>query len=886
MGAGLRRFFLRLLAFFSSGRAERELERELADHLAHLEEEYQRRGMPAGEARLAARRALGGLDRAKEGHRDARSFRWLEDARRDARHALRGLARDRGFTVAALATLAVGIGATTAIFGGINAVLLRPLPLPQPERLLFVFEAFGTSGAQRARLTAPDFLDLSRQQTVFEGTAASAAASVTLAGSGDPVRVPALRVSADYFRVLGLRPALGRDLTEADDGFGAPPTVLVSHAFWRDRLGGDPSFLGRHLSLNGEPHTVIGVLPPGRGLSERTEQVYVPLALRPEERRSNGNRFLTVIGRLKPGVTREQARTELLAIARGIQAVRPGSNRNVSLRSEDVHEVLVGDLRRPLFFSLGAAVFLLLIACANVANLQLVRALARQREMAIRAALGAGRARLIRQLAMEGLVLAALGGTAGIGLAALSAQLIPWLIPGTEARMAGAFLDPRVLACSTLVSLATGVLFGLTPAWRLTRRDLRQRLSDSPRGATTGGSHRAGGLFAVVQVATALLLLIGAGLSIRSFIRLQAVDPGFVATGLLTFRLSLPEARYGAPGQTEAFHARLLEELRALPGVTSAAGTSALPLREDGPGLSAVIQGRTQPGGPGGDPFLSYRAVTPGYFSALGIPLLRGRDLSAGDRPGRPRVAVINRTAARRYWPEGDPIGARLKPDDAAGVVEIVGVVADTKHFGLDAEERPEMFIALPQISPALWRWNRRTFDFVVKTASAPVLAAASVRQTVRRLDPGLAVLELATMEEVLAESVASPRRSMLLLLASGAIALVLAALGLYGVISFVVAGRTQEIGVRLALGAARRHIFTLVLGRSARLCLLGLALGVLAALALSRTLATFLYGVTATDAATYATLSALLFLVSLAAAYLPARRALRVDPVTAMRGD
>jgi predicted permease len=884
MVAWLRRFLLRLLAPFSAGRAERELARELESHLALLEDEYRGRGMPPAEARRAAERALGGVGRTREAYREARSFPWLDDARRDARHALRGLARDRGFAVAALMTLAVGIGATTTIFAGVNAVLLRPLPVAEPERLVFAFET-GRDGSQRMELTAPDFLDWRRDQSVFSHMAASAPGPATLVIAGEPVRLLGTRVSAEWFRTLGVRPALGRDFTADDDRIGAPRVALVSQALWHGRFGGDPSLVGRALSLDGVSHTVVGVLPPGVGLDADDQRLYVPLALTPAERGSPGARFLTVVARIAPGVTPAAAQAQMAALAARTETLRPGSNRGISVRLDDAREVLVGDLRRPLLLFLCAAMALLLLACANVANLQLVRALARRHELAIRAALGAGRGRLVRQLAMESLVLAVLGGAAGVALAAGSCDLVPWLIPGAAARMTGPLLDVRVLACASVVSLGTGVLFGLTPVWRLTRRDLRARLADRPRGAV-GAGHRAGGAFAVAQIALALVLLVGAGLSLHSFARLMAVAPGFQPENLLTFRLSLPQSRYGEPGQRELFHTRLVEALAALPGVTGAGGTSSLPLRGEPLGLSAVIEGRPPVRGPGDTPFFQYRAVTPGYFRTLGIPLLRGRALAPEDGPGRPRVVLVNNAAARRYWPGGDPVGARLKLDDRGDPVEVVGIVADTKQAGLAAETAPTLFLALPQISPSLWRWNEGLFELVVRSATPPASLGPAVRQVVRRLDDRLPVEAIATMDEVIARSVASPRNAMLLMLASGVFALALAALGLYGVMAFLVASRRQEIGVRVALGAARRHVLALVLGQSVRLSLLGLALGVVAALALSRFVTSVLYGVTATDAGTYAAIAGLLFVISLVAAYVPARRALRVDPVIAMRAD
>jgi putative ABC transport system permease protein len=880
--SAFRRFVRRLLAFVRPAQPEHELAREIEAHLGLLEDDFRRRGLSAEEAQRAARRSLGHPERAKELHRDARSFVWLDDARRDVRYALRSLAKDRGFTTVAVLTLALGIGAVTTIFGGVNAVLLQPPPFPQAERLVFVWESIQT---QRAGVTAPDWMDWQRDEggRAFERLAAYAGTTLTLTGIDDPERVPARRVSAGYFRTLGVVPALGRDFTADDDRFGAPGTVLVSDAFWRRRFAADRALVGRTIALNGESRLVIGVLPPNVNLGERAEQLYIPLAIAPAEAASTGSHFLIVIGRLKPDTSRRQAEDVMATIARRLGDDRPHSNREVSVRLEGLHETLVGDLRQPLWFFMGAVSLLLLIVCANVANLQLVRTAARQREVAIRAAIGAGRSRLVRQFVIENLVLAAIGGAAGLLVALWSADLVPWLVPGTEPRLVGAGFDLGVAGFAGLVSLAAAVLFGVVPVWRVARRDLRELLSDGAPASAGVQRHRVSASFVVIETALALVLLVGAGLMLRSVTRLKAVDPGFRASDVLALRLALPEAGYPTPDHAIRFFEDVLGRIQALPGVISAAGTSTLPLRSAGSSLNAPIVGRPKPVAVAEFPRFFYRGVTPGYFDTLGVPIVRGRDLTVADRAGRPRAAVINETAARRYWPGADPIGARFEPDDGGDVAEIVGVVGDVKHLGLHQDAPAELFIAVAQAPDPYFRWTQRALDVVVRTAPG-VDVTAPIRAAVREMDAALPVYLVMPLSAVVDESMAGSQRTMTLVAVCGAIALVLAALGMYGVVAAVVRGRTQEIGVRVTLGATRRDVIGLVIAGTLRLCAIGLVLGAIAAFSLRSFISTFLFGVASTDALTYVSGSAVLLAATLLASFMPARRALKVDPVKALR--
>jgi len=880
--AAVKRFIRRVGAFLRPNRAEQELDRELTSHLALLEDEYGRRGLSPDDARQAARRSLGNVAGTKDLHRDARSFRWLDDARRDVRYALRSLRRDRSFTTVAVLTLALGIGAVTTMFSGVDAVLLRKPPFPAVNRLVFVGESFQ---GRRGGVTAPDWMDWQRDQRVFENMAAYASTTVTLVSSNDPVRLPARRVSSEYFRTLGVRPAIGRDFLAGDDVFGAPATVLVSDALWRGRFQADRSLVGRSILLNGVNRVVIGILPPAVNLRERTEQFYLPLALTPDELASPGSRAYTVIARLKGGVSIEQASSAMAAIAAAIGEIRPNSNRDIGVRLEGFDDVLVGDLRQPLWFFMGAVALLLFIVCANIANLQLVRTTARQREVAIRAAIGAGRGRLVRQFVIEGLVIGLIGGAAGWFVATWSLDLVPWLVPAASSRLSAPGLSLRVGALATGLSLAAGLLFSLAPAWQVARRDLRAVLNDGARNSTGVDRHRLSAIFVVVETALALVLLVGSGLMVRSVSRLNAVDPGFRPDDTVALRISLPDARYGAADATTGLFDRLLDRTRGLPGVISAGGASSLPLRDPGASLDATIDGRPVPIKMADYPRFFYRGVTPDYFKTIGVPVLKGREFSPADRAGRPRTGVINETAARRYWPQGDAVGARIEPDDGGDSLEIVGIVGDTRHFGLGEETAPELFIAIAQAPAPYWRWTQRTLDVVVHTSSNADVVSL-VRAAVREIDPMLPVSLVTPMRTIVSDSLSGPLHTMVLVTVCAGIALLLAALGMYGVIASIVRDRTREIGVRVALGAARRDILTLVVGRSLRLCLIGLVIGAVAAFALRHVIATFLVGIASSDGLTYAAVVAILLMSTAVASYAPARRALNVDPVRALRND
>ena len=881
MGA-VKRFVRRLAAFLRPNRAEQELDRELTSHLALIEDEYLRRGLSPDDARLAARRSLGYVEGTKDLHRDARSFRWLDDAWRDIRYALRSLRRDRSFTTVAVLTLALGIGAVTTMFSGVDAVLLREPPFPGADRLVFVYESFQD---RRAGVTAPDWIDWQRDQRVFESLAGYTSTTVTLVSSDDPLRLPARRVSSEYFRTLGVTPALGRDFVPGDDVLGAPATVLVSDALWRGRFQADRSLVGRSILLNGVNRVVIGILPPAVNLRERTEQFYLPLALTPDELASTGSHAYTVIGRLKPGVSIDQASAAMAPIAAAISRIRPNSNREIGVRLEGFRDVLVSDLRQPLWFFMGAVALLFLIVCANIANLQVVRSTTRQREVAIRAAIGAGRSRLVRQFVIEGLVVGVIGGAAGWFVATWSVDLVPWLVPAATSRLAPHGLDVRVGALAAGVSVMAGLLFSLAPAWYAGRRDLRAVLNDGARNSAGVDRHRISATLVVVETSLALVLLVGSGLMIRSISRLNAVDPGFRPDDTVALRVSLPDARYGAAEATTGFFDGVLDRIRALPGVISAGAASSLPLRDPGSSLVATIDGRPTPVKMADYPRFFYRGVTPDYFKTIGVPILKGRDFSMADRTGRPRTGLINETAARRYWPQGDALGARIDPDDDGGPLEIVGVVGDTRHFGLGEETAPELFIGVGQAPPPYWRWTQRTLDVVVHTSpNADVVA--QVRGAVREIDPMLPVYLVTPMRAIVSDSLSGPLHTMVLVTVCAGIALLLAALGMYGVIASIVRDRTREIGVRVALGAARRYILALVVGRSLRLCLIGLLIGSIAAFALRRVIAAFLVGVASTDGVTYAAVAAILLVSAVVASYAPARRALNVDPVRALRND
>ena len=796
----------------------------------------------------------------------------------DLWYGLRMLRKSRALTGVAVLALALGMGANSAIFSLVDAVLLRPLPFQDFGRLMAVWESNLQLGLHKALTSAPTFLDFRNQNTVFEGMAAYQATSLTLTGKDEPERVPGLRVSRELFPVLGVRPAWGRDFTPAEMQAGGAGAVIVSHGFWKRRFGADAAMLGQPLTLDGKSFTVAGIMPPGFEFPDRNVELWAPLVFSADELAMRGYHSLSVIARLKPGVTSRNAYVELNGIATRLARQYPVTNRGWTVDLLPLREFQVRDIRSALLVLFGAVGFVLLIACASTANLLLARNAVRAREIAVRTALGAGRARLLRQLLTESLLLSVLSGGVGLALTPWFVRLLLWLSPPDLVLPEQVRVDPRVLGFTLAVSLLTGLVFGVIPALQGSRTELSEFLKEGSRSAT--GSvrrHRLRNILVVSEVAFALVLLVGAGLMLRSFQRLQAVDPGFRPDHLLTVQVSLPDSKYPQGWQRAAFYQALLERVSTLPGVRSAAATDCLPMVSDF-GRQFSIEGRPAPA-PGEAPTAHFRTVTPEYFRTMQIRLRQGRHFSEQDHAQAPGVAIVNEDLARRYWPNQDPLGQRISlgKQDSAPRRTIVGVVAGVRHHYLDAPVPAEMYVPY-------FQWPQASATLVVRTVSDPVRMAGAIRTQVRAVDKDQPLGAVRTMERVVSESVAPRRAVVVLLSAFSSLALILAGVGIYGVVSYSVAQRRHEIGIRLALGAQPREVLRLMLRQGLVLCLGGVALGALAALGLTRLLAGLLFGVSATDPWTFAAVTLFLIGVALLASYLPARAATRVDPIQTLR--
>jgi predicted permease len=803
----------------------------------------------------------------------------MDTIRQDLVYALRRLRQAPGFTLVAVATLAVGIGANSAIFSVVNAVLLRPLPYPEADRLVSVAS---TWKGRRTVYSPQNFLDTAAAARSFEGLAAWDPGGMTLGGAGRPKGVEGAQVSAGFFDLLRVRPVLGRGFAADENEPGRTRVAVLGHALWRERFGADPGAVGRSVAVDGVPHVVVGVAPEGFSYPEGRE-LWTPLEYDARFRGdSRGAWYLTAIGRLRPGVTVEAADREVAAIAANLARAYPDDNEGVGGSVASLQAVTVQGARGALLLLLGAVGFVLLIACVNVANLLLARGAAREAEVAVRVALGAGRGRIVRQLIPESLVLAVVGGGAGLLLATLTLDALLALRPAGVPRLAEVRIDGAVAAFATGLSLLTGVLFGCFPAWQAARRTTAQSLREGGRGTVGRGSRLRAGLV-VGQTALAMVLLAGAGLLVRSFDQLRRVNPGFEAADALTFRLKLPENAYTEASQRAAFYDQLLARLRALPGVGAAGGITGLPLSGARYSFSFTVKGRP-PVPPPQQPSMELRVATPGYFEAMGIPVVQGRAFTEGDGASAPRVVVLSETAVRRYFAGEEPLGQEivtgmrgLDGQNAGGLV--VGVVGDVKDHGLDTEPLPEIYLPLGQAPP-------RTVDLLLRTRVAPRSLVPAVEDVVRAADPELPVERTRTLEEVVARSISEPRFYMLLLAAFAATALGLAALGIFGVMSYAVAQRSHEIGIRVALGARPVDVLRMVLRHALVLAGSGVAAGLLGALALSRAVASLLFELSPTDPVTLASVAALLTVVALLASYWPARRATRVDPLVALRSE
>jgi len=800
----------------------------------------------------------------------------------EVRYAARTLLKRPAFTGAAVLCLALGIGANTAIFSVVNAVLLKPLPYREPARLVGVWERSAERGRERNVVSPANFLDWRAQNTVFEEMAAFVDRRMNLTGSGEPEEVPVQFVTASFFPLLGARPMLGRTFTAAEDVPGGADVVVLSHALWQRRLGGAADAIGKPMMVDGQPRTVVGVMPATFAIAGEHEQplLWVPLRLDPARNyREAAGRFMRSIARLKPGVTAEQADAQLRAIARRLEEAYPSFNAGWSTDVVRLDEQVVGDVRRPLLVLFGVVGFVLLIACANVANLQLAQATARQREIAVRAALGAGRGQIARQLLTESALLAVAGAALGVLLAFWATEAIgvgaAVLLPRAEE----VALDGRALAFTGSLALLTGLAFGLVPALFASRADLQDTLKSGGRSGTPGGG-RARAALVVAQVALSLVLLVGAGLMLKSFARLQGVDPGFDPDNVLTARIGLSGEKYRTDAQTNAFFQELLRRVSALPGVESAGAVSWLPFGGLGAATRYAIAGRPAPQ-PGQEPGADVRAVDPGYFRAMKIPLLRGASFSERDSRDSRTVVVISEALARTQFPNVDPIGQRIIMEWGDTLnAEIVGVVGDVRGKGLDSLPRETLYWARPQFP------GQSFMSLVVRTKGDPMRLAGAVRGAVRAIDPNQPLADVRTMDSYLGDSVARRRFNAALLAGFAAVALLLAAVGLYGVMSYAVVQHTRELGIRMALGASTRAVLHGVLRQALVLAAIGVVVGVAGALTLTRVLSGLLYEVSATDPAVFAAIALLLTAVTLLASYIPARRATQVDPMVALRSE
>ncbi len=786
----------------------------------------------------------------------------------DLRYALRTLRRSPGFAAVALVTLALGIGASTAIFSVVHAVLLRPLPYKDPARLVFVWGSNPRIGREEASL--PDFTDWRAQSTVFEGMAGLVTRSLVLTSIEEPERIPGAGVTANFFSVVGVEPVLGRGFRPQEDRPGGERVAILSHGAWERRFGADPKVIGKSVTLSEAVYTVVGVLPRGFRAPNDTE-VWTPMALAPAQF-GRRNDFVVAIARLKRGVSLERAQAEMTVIAKRLEREYPGSNTGWTALVVPLHADLVKDVRLPLLVLLGAVGFVLLIACANVANLLLARAAARRREIAVRAALGAGRARLVGQLLTESVMLALAGGGLGAGLATWG---IPALLAAAPAEMPrlDIGIDAPILIFTLAISLLTSVVFGLAPALDASRLDLTGSLKEGGRGSTAGAGGLRGALVAA-EIALSLVLLIGAGLLLRSFWRLQAVPSGFRADNVLTMRLLQTSTRFSQRVQLARFYEQVLERTARLPGVVAAGLINAVPLSGSNTNFDFTIDGRP-PLPPGQNLTADFRVSSPDYFRVLGIPLIQGRLFTAYDHTEAPPVAIINEASARRHFPGQDPLGQRIRIDGPPR--EIVGVVGNVRHESLASGTKAEIYVSYQQS-------GARSLALVVRTEGDPLQAVGAVRSQVRAVDQDVPVFNVRSLQAIVEASLAQRRFTMMLLAMFASVALLLAAVGIYGVVSYVASLRTHEFGVRLALGARPVDVAWLVLRQGLVLVTGGVAAGLAAAVALARLIGTLLYGVSATDALTFGAVSAMLAAVALAALYFPARRATQVDPLVALR--
>ncbi|HEV2490426.1 MAG TPA: ABC transporter permease [Candidatus Acidoferrales bacterium] len=867
---------------FGKRRADKQLDEEVREYVELLAQEKIKQGMQPVDAKREANMELGGVEQVKEQVREVRTGHFLETLWQDLRYGLRMLRKSPGFAAIAIITLALGIGANTAIFSVVNAVLLSPLPYAQPEQLVTISEAApqGTTG-----WSFIGFTELRKANHVFSRVCGIAGHALTLTGHGEPADVSTIDVTPEIFPLLETKPLLGRIFSPEDNKQGAAPVVILSEALWRSQFGADPRIIGSSAMLDKRSFTVVGVMPAGFRYPPLSDSIgiWIPLVQDPlfgSFMPRPGGHWLRVVGRLKPDVTFAQAQAEMDALGAQLDKHAPANDSGWTIRLTPLQQMIVGNVRSALLVLLGAVGLVLLIACANIANLLLSRATSRTKEIAVRAALGAGRARLVRQLLTESAALGVMGAIAGIALAYWGVEGMSSLLPADLPLVNTIRVDSSVLAFALLLSVAASLLFGLGPALMTTDCNFQSALKDATRGSGEGGrGRRARNFLAAAEMGLALALVVAAGLFVRSFTTLTSVNPGFDPERIVMAEVSLPQFQYSKPQQWTAFANDLLARVQASPGMQDSAIGAPLPLADGFINLGFDIEGRPQP--PRGLPGTAdYATVGPNYFHVMGIPLLRGRLFTLKDSPSAPRVALISETLAQAYFPSQDPLGKRLIfgfPQNGNASREIVGVVGDVRDISLSRPPAPMMYVPFAQAP--LWG-----AVVITKTSLSPATAVATIRHAAASIDSDLPVTNTGLLADSLEVSVAQPRFRTLLLSLFGALALVLASAGIFGVISYSVSCRTRELGIRMALGATPEAIRRMVLQEGFRIAASGLAVGLIAALALTRFLKGQLYGIGATDPYAFVGAAILLLIVALAACYMPARRAMRVDPMVALR--
>ncbi|MGA9770149.1 MAG: ABC transporter permease [Blastocatellia bacterium] len=808
----------------------------------------------------------------------------METLFQDLRYGVRTLLKNPGFTAIAVIALALGIGANTVIFSVVDSVLLRPLPFKDSDRLVMLWETNLQQSDQQGRNAQAtgiaNFTDWSSQNQVFEEMAAYFNWTYNLTGVDEPERLEAAVVTGSFFDVLKAQSSLGRRIVPDDDQPGKDNVVVLSHGIWQRRFGAETAIIGKTITLNRNSYTVIGVMPRDFEFPDRKAELWVPAGFNPSQKQDRAGKFLKVIARLKPGAQVEAARAEMGAIASQLEQQYPDTNGGWGVDLTPLQENETGSARPALLLLLGAVGFVLLIACANVSNLLLARAAARRKEMAIRAALGASRLRLISQMLTESALLALLGAGAGMLLAVWGIDLLVSLNPGEIARLSEARIDGRALGFTLMLSILTTLIFGLVPALSASKPDLQRAIKETGQTSAGNSGLKLHNILVVSEVAVTLVLLVGAGLMIRSFLRLHEVNPGFNTENMLTMRIWLPASKYGSNQQQSAFFQEVTERIENVAGIRSVGAIQDIPLRANRMGFKFEIEGRA-PTLDVEEPDAAYRAITPEYFRTMSIPLLDGREFTAQDGPNAPPVIIINRSMARQFFPGENPLGKRLRfGQQDAPWYGIIGIAEDVKHMGLDAEEGAAIYQPYAQKQFEFLRW----MTLVMRTDAEPLSLTSAIRSQVQAVDRDQPVYEIATLRQLLSTSVAKPRFYTALMGAFALLALTLAAVGTYGVLSFSVNQRRREIGIRLALGAQAGDIFKLVVVRGLRLALVGVAIGVCGALLLTRLMSSLLFDISATDPATFIVISLALVGVALGASFVPARRAMKVDPMVALR--